>query len=111
MAGKKKFLTPFKIGAIAYTVVFIGLPLIRFLQFFRSPNYTDLSEKIGQHYPEVSDDLTNAIEISEVEDDYFSKTLTAAAIDRAYKKVENLDLSVLQKNPYIGLSLQRSHVP
>lgn len=79
------------VSSIACTVVFIGLPLIRILQFFRSPNYTDLSEKIGQHYPEVSDDLTNAIEISEVEDDYFSKTLTAAAIDRVYKKVENLD--------------------
>ena len=79
------------VSSIAYTVIFIGLPLIRILQFFRSPNYTDLSEKIGQHYPEVSDDLTNAIEISEVEDDYFSKTLTAAAIDRVYKKVENLD--------------------
>ncbi len=73
------------------SIYFVGIPIVKSIHFFNSPNYKKLSEKVGLYYPKVKDSLKNILELSEEESDFYSQTLAAAAIDNVHKKTANID--------------------
>ena len=79
------------VAAFVGFVFFVVVPIFKRIRLFHTPNFKVLSEKVGRHYPEISDSLLNALELSEEKGNYFSKTLTAAAIEEAYKKTIDVD--------------------
>ncbi|VAX27742.1 hypothetical protein MNBD_IGNAVI01-2712 [hydrothermal vent metagenome] len=75
--------------AIAGTFILAIVPMIK--SFWKNINHEILAEKVGDYYPEIKDSLKNIIELSEERNNYFSETLTAAAINKVYEKTENFD--------------------
>jgi len=72
-------------------VLFIIIPLPKSSQTLNPPNYKSLSEKVGNYFPDIKDSLKNVLELSDKKNNYSSETLTIAAIEKVYRKVENID--------------------
>ena len=65
------------------------VPVIK--SFWKNINYKILAEKVGNYYPEIKDSLKNIIELSEEKNNFFSESLTIAAINKVYEKTKNFD--------------------
>lgn len=74
---------------IASTFILTLVPLVK--SFWKNVDHEVLAEKVGNHYPEIKDSLKNIIELSKEKNNYFSESLTSAAINKVYEKTENFD--------------------
>ena len=70
------------IGSIGYLIL---LPLLRYFNVFKDRDYYYSANKVGNHFPEVKDDLLNALQLVSVEK---AKTLfSSSLLDAAFKNV------------------------
>jgi hypothetical protein len=69
------------------------LPIIKDFIQYASPNYVSAALRVGYHFPELKDDLSNAIQLLSDKDDLYSKELIHAAFERAYNKSINYDFN------------------
>lgn len=69
------------------------LPILKDFIHYSAPNYVNAAMKVGSHFPEVKDELSNAIQLLSDKDDRYSKELINAAFARAYNKSVNYDFN------------------
>ncbi|NOX64600.1 MAG: hypothetical protein GXO85_02090, partial [Chlorobi bacterium] len=74
---------------IASTFILTLVPLVK--SFWKNVDHEILAEKVGNYYPEIKDSLKNIIELSKEKNNYFSESLTTAAINKVYEKTEKFD--------------------
>ncbi len=69
-------------------VVYIGIPLLRLMNFFRDLSYEESSKIIGRHFPEIRDKLLNTLQLintKEYSDEELA--LVEASIEQKIKKL------------------------
>ncbi|MFA3783542.1 DUF4175 family protein [Melioribacteraceae bacterium 4301-Me] len=67
---------------------FVLLPLIKNYLFPFKINYELAAQKIGDHFPEIKDELKNALQLVNDKSENYSPLLIDAAFERVYKKTE-----------------------
>jgi len=70
------------IGAISYLIV---LPLLKYFNLIGSRNYFYSAHKVGKYFPEIKDDLLNAMQL--VLSDKTKTIYSPALLDAAFKNV------------------------
>jgi len=70
------------IGSTGYLIL---LPLLKYFNIFKDRDYFYSANKVGNHFPEVKDDLLNALQLVSVEK---TKTLfSSSLLDAAFKNI------------------------
>ncbi len=92
-----------KVRTVIFFVFLISLLLFLIFQIvenvflkhrlFQSIDYYRLAEVVGRKYPQIKDELKNALQILDEASDSFSPSLVEAAFQRVYQKAEGLDFS------------------
>jgi hypothetical protein len=78
-------------GSIIYLLL---IPLLRYFKFFRNETYFIAAGKIGEHFPEIKDDLLNTMQlVSSNDDKIYSPKLIGAAFQNVYERTQNLKFS------------------
>jgi len=82
------------IGAICYLFI---LPLLKYFNLFRKTDYYETAEKVGKSFPEVNDELLNAMQLVSIEsqNNIYSETLINAAFLQVYKKTRSIKFESL----------------
>ena len=70
------------IGSISYLIV---LPLLKYFNVFKKWDYFYSAAKVGKHFPEIKDDLLNAMQL--VSSDKTSTIYSPNLLDAAFKNV------------------------
>ena len=70
------------IGSIVYLVI---LPLLRYFDVFKKWDYFFSADKVGRHFPEIKDDLLNAMQL--LSSDNSQSLYSTALIDAAFKNI------------------------
>lgn len=85
----------FFVGAVLLLVTYFFIfPLFRAMNLFGKIDYLYLSKKIGSAFPEIKDDLRNALQlIYGDEQKNYSPKLVEAAFEDVYKRSEKADFS------------------
>ncbi|OGU58548.1 MAG: hypothetical protein A2315_16730 [Ignavibacteria bacterium RIFOXYB2_FULL_35_12] len=85
------FFVLFLIVAIAALVVLFILPLLKYFKILGKPDYDSVARKVGSNFPEVKDELLNALQLNSIHDkQLYSSGLIGAAFIRIYEKVKNI---------------------
>ncbi|KAF0150128.1 MAG: hypothetical protein FD143_2648 [Ignavibacteria bacterium] len=66
--------------------VFVVYPFVKDFYSFLKPNYVEAAKKIGNKFPEIKDELSNAIQLLEDRNAFHSEQLVEAAFKRVYEK-------------------------
>lgn len=74
-------------------LVFVAYKFIKDFLFYLKPDYEKTSKEIGDKFPQVKDELTNALQIINDSSDNISKELTFAAFENIYNKIKDLDFN------------------
>ena len=76
----------------AVCIYLLFLPLLRYFNLLRSESYFQVAKNVGDHFPDVKDDLLNSIQLvnSESDERYYSHSLVDAAFKKVYDKTKNL---------------------
>lgn len=97
---KRVLVISFLIFSLFVFVYWVIIPLLRFLNIFRSIDFKTSNKLIVDHFPEIKDQLLNIIELNEAAriDDY-SKELLIASIDQKIGSIKhfNFDDAVILK--------------
>lgn len=80
------------VAIISFRYFFL-LPAIKKIISYLNPDYDSLARKVGNFFPSVKDELVNALELIEEKNPSYSGQLIAAAFDKIYDKVKDLDFS------------------
>jgi hypothetical protein len=77
--------TAVSIGSIIYLVI---LPMLRYFDVFKKWDYFFSADKVGRHFPELKDDLLNAMQLisSDNSPSLYSTTLIDAAFKNVYER-------------------------
>ena len=87
---------------ILFILIFLSLLIIRFIipyskyfKLFRRTDYFKTAAKVGKQFPNVNDDLLNAMQIVSIEKTTirYSAALVDAAFYDVYNKIKNIDFS------------------
>ena len=95
----------FEFSSVVRTVLFYGsvtaivviliwlviVPLFKSRFIFSKPDYFDAAKKVGNHFPEIKDELFNALQLVTEQNTHFSPELVNAAFERAYSKTKSFD--------------------
>jgi hypothetical protein len=77
------------VSAIALLFV---LPLLKYLKIIGKPDYSVVAKKVGNNFPEVKDELLNALQLNSLQDKHlYSSNLIGAAFTRVYEKVKSVN--------------------
>lgn len=70
----------------------ILIPVLRYLGLFRKENYLNTAKRVGGFFPEIKDDLLNAMQIVSVKKStvLYSPNLVNAAFNKIYNKTKDL---------------------
>ena len=90
------------IGSLGYLVL---LPLLKYFNVFKNRNYYYSAEKVGRYFPEVKDDLLNALQLVSIDktNSLYSTSLLDAAFKNVYERSKPIrfesivDLSKVKK--------------
>jgi hypothetical protein len=75
-------------GSIIYLLL---IPVLRYFKFFRNESYFNVAGKIGDHFPEIKDDLLNTMQlVSSNDDKIYSPKLIGAAFQNVYNRTKNI---------------------
>ena len=85
----------FFVGLLIAAAVFIYLlflPLLRYFKLLRNESYFQVAKNVGDHFPDVKDDLLNSMQLvsTEIGDKYYSHSLIDAAFKKVYYRTKNL---------------------
>ena len=77
------------IGSVGYLFL---LPLLEYFNIFRKTDYQETAGKVGNSFPEVKDDLLNAMQLVSVENQnkFYSLSLVNAAFLQVYNKTKSI---------------------
>lgn len=76
------------IGLIGYLLLY---RLLKDFPLIKSPDYYGIAMDVGKHYPDVKDDLSNALQLmDEQEKNNYSPKLVEAAYDKVYARTKNI---------------------
>jgi hypothetical protein len=77
------------IGAIGYLFL---LPMLKYFHFFRKTDYYKTAGKVGNSFPDVKDDLLNAMQLVSYENrnNLYSSSLINAAFLQVYNKTKSI---------------------
>ena len=73
--------------------LYVASPFIKDLIYYVHPDYVETSKKIGAHFPEIKDELANAVQLLKENNSYYSTQLIEAAFQNVYNKTANLDFN------------------
>ena len=74
-------------------VLYITFPFTKDFFYRLKPDYIETAKKIGEHFPEIKDELANAVQIVNEKNINYSNQLIDAAFEKIHKKTENLDFN------------------
>jgi hypothetical protein len=80
--------------AIAIVSLFFlfGIPWLRCLKIFGKTDYNKAAKKVGEKFPEVKDELLNALQLTSLQDkNLYSSNLISASFIRTYEKVKSIN--------------------
>lgn len=68
------------------------LPLLRYFNLLRDESYFQVAKNVGNHFPDVKDDLLNSMQLvnSDIDEKYYSHNLVDAAFKKVYDNTKNL---------------------
>ena len=72
-------------------IAFVVYPFIKDFYLYLKPNYVDAAKKIGERFPEIRDELSNALQLMENPNQHYSTQLVEAAFERVYRKSANIN--------------------
>ncbi|HVO74342.1 MAG TPA: DUF4175 family protein [Ignavibacteriaceae bacterium] len=77
------------IGAVVYLLI---IPLFRYLNILSRPDYYLAADRVGKSFPEIKDDLLNAMQLVSHEEagTYYSDKLIDAAFIEVYNRSKNI---------------------
>jgi hypothetical protein len=79
------------IALFSLFVFFVVYPILKDIIYSTNPDYIDTANRIGSHFPEIKDELANAIQLMDEEKNIYSGQLINAAFKSIYQKTEKLD--------------------
>ncbi|RJQ62437.1 MAG: hypothetical protein C4517_06485 [Stygiobacter sp.] len=80
------------LGAI-YLLAAIVYPLSKDFYSYLKPNFVETAKKVGLHFPEIKDELANAIQLLEQTGLNYSSQLVEAAFKRIYEKSSDINFT------------------
>ncbi len=72
-------------------ILLVVLPLLKNYSFWLRPDYLDAAKKAGSYFPEIKDELFNALQLVTEHNPHYSSGLIDAAFERVYTKTKNYD--------------------
>ena len=73
------------------SIYLLLIPVLRYFKFFRNESYFNVAGKIGDHFPEIKDDLLNTMQlVSSNDDKIYSPKLIGAAFQNVYNRTKNI---------------------
>ncbi len=86
------FFSVFILLAIVTFVVLFVIPFLKSFNLFRKTDYQKVAEKVGRNFPEIKDDLLNAMQLVSGEDSekVYSHGLIDAAFQNIYKRTKEI---------------------
>mgnify|MGYP003650719211 CR=1 FL=1 len=88
--GRAVLFWSFIVVELALLIKFIFIPLARLLKLAKGINLRDASKMIGTHFPEVSDKLTNTLQLKELD----NSDLALASIEQRGLELEPIPFSL-----------------
>lgn len=79
--------------SIIYLLTAIVYPITKDFYSYLKPNFVETAKKVGQHFPEIKDELANAIQLLEQAGTNHSSQLVEAAFKRIYEKSLNINFT------------------
>lgn len=90
--------------SIVVLLVWLAIvPLFKSRFLFTKPDYLNAAKKVGDHFPEIKDELFNALQLLSERNQNYSSELIDAAFERVYNKTHNyefrsvIDFGMLKK--------------
>ncbi len=85
----------FLASTIGSAAVFFILPLLKYFKIFRKTDYFKTAGIVGNHFPEIKDDLLNSMQLisTGIDEKIYSKNLIDAAFYGVYKKAKDIDFT------------------
>ena len=81
---------------LVFFIILIAIPLLKSYKLLSLPDHTDVAGKVGEVFPEIKDELLNAMQLVSVSQNNYSPQLIDAAFQRIYSRTKNLNfLSVV----------------
>ncbi len=83
--------------SIISLVYFVLLPLLKYLNVFKDRDYFLSANKVGKKFPEIKDDLLNALQLVSVNQagTYYSSALSDAAVKTVYERVKPIEFDAI----------------
>lgn len=83
--------------SITVVIYFVALPLLKYLNVFKNRDYFLSAYKVGKNFPEINDDLLNALQLVSISqpEAYYSSTLLDAAFKNVYERVKPISFDSL----------------
>lgn len=86
----------FYLSLFVFVFTFIAFVAYRFIKdflFYLKPDYEKTSKEIGDKFPQIKDELTNALQLMTKSFNSTSKDLLNAAFENIYEKTKDLDFN------------------
>ncbi len=81
----------FALIALTSLVILFIIPLLKLFKIIGSTDYNQVAKKVGEKFPEVKDELLNAMQLNSLQDkQLYSSNLIGAAFIKVYDKVKNI---------------------
>lgn len=85
------FFIIFALISFTSLVVLFVIPMLKQFKIIGKADYYSTAKKVGEKFPEVKDELLNALQLSSIKDNQlYSSNLIGAAFNRVYEKVKNI---------------------
>lgn len=79
---------------VVITFIFkVVYPFIISLFYIINPDYVEIAKKIGCHFPNIKDELSNSLQLFKEKNHFYSNQLVEAAFENVYNKIEKLDFN------------------
>lgn len=83
----------FLLFAAGYFFIIVLLPILKNLKPFSNFNINKIAKLVGGHYPNIKDDLLNALQLVNESSPNYSEELIQAAFKKVYEKTENINFT------------------
>lgn len=74
-------------------IALVVYPFIKDFYLYLKPNYVETAKKIGERFPEIKDELSNALQLIEHQNQHYSNQLVEAAFKHVYEKSAQINFS------------------
>ena len=86
------FFILFMLIVIVSMIALFVIPLLKYFKILGKPDFNLTAKKVGERFPEVKDELLNALQLNSIPDkNIYSSNLISAAFIRIYEKVKPIN--------------------